>query len=271
MISIEMITKNDDNINISINAILNQEVKDYEIIIVDSSNENHYKEYENISGLKYIHESNSNFLKARLTANNVAEGDYVLLLDSTRIINKDLLTECINLIKTNDMIIIPEKNVSKSRILQDNSPLTIDSDNILSNCNPVNGIFLPRFYKKKLLDESFKKVLMNLNKIEIDHICSLEDRMLYIEASNLSKKIGVCKNYLTHRESNSLLSYIKKYYNYGKCNYYVFSKISNYSFLGNPNVKRRNRRSFTHNNSLQYIILFSIRSISFFFGFLLAI
>ena len=262
-----MITKNDNNINKSINGILNQEFKDFEIIIVDSSIEDHYKDYENISCIKYIHDVNSNFLRARFNANKVASGDYVLLLDSTRIINKEVLIDCINLSKTNDMIIIPEINKSKSKILNEHNAAKIDINYVLSNCNPVNGIFLPRFYKKKILDEAFNNVLNNINKNEINNICSLEDRMLYLESLKISNKVGVCENYLIHRETDSLISYIKKYYRYGKCNYYVFSKVLKYSYLGNPDIKKGNKKIIIRNNSWKNKILFFIRTISFIFGF----
>ena len=268
MISIEMITKNDNNINKSINGILNQEFKDFEIIIVDSSIEDHYKDYENTSRIKYIHDVNSNFLRARFNANKVASGDYVLLLDSTRILSKGVLANCINLSKTNDMIIIPEINRSKSKILNENNKTKKSADEILSNCDPVNGIFLPRFYKKKLLDEAFHQVLSNLDKNEINNICSLEDRMLYLESLKISNKISVCKSYLIHTESESLMNYIKKYYRYGKCNYYVFSRISRYSYLGDPRLKKENKGNSIHKNSLKNQILFFIKAISFILGFL---
>ena len=267
MISIEMITKNDNNINKSINGILNQEFKDFEIIIVDSSIEDHYKDYENISCIKYIHDVNSNFLRARFNANKVASGDYVLLLDSTRILDKGVLANLINLGQNKDMVIIPEINKSKSKILNYKKGEKIDINYVLSNCNPVNGIFLPRFYKKNILDEAFNRVLNNINKNEINNICSLEDRMLYLEALKISNKIGVGKSYIIHMESNSLISYIKKYYRYGKCNYYVFSKVHNYSYLGNPNIKKGNKESIIHNNSFKDKILFFIRTISFILGF----
>lgn len=263
-----MITKNDEYINKSIDAILNQDYRDYEIIIVDSSSKNHCSEYKNIKHIKYIYDKNSNFLKARYVANKVATGDYVLLLDSTRIIRNGTLIECMNLIKTYDMVIIPEINKSKSKILNENSKNIEKPEYILTNSNPVNGIFLPRFYKKALLDEAFKNVLNNISN-EIDNICSLEDRMLYLEAFKISDKIGVCKNYITHRESNSLIGYIKKYYKYGKCNYYVFSKIHNYSYLANPKIKRKNKKGIIYNNSFKNKMLFFIRSISFILGFLI--
>lgn len=270
MISIEMITKNDNNINKSINAILNQEFKDLEIIIVDSSIEDHYKDYESISCIKYIHDVNSNFLNARFNANKVAGGDYVLLLDSTRILDKDVLVNLINLGENKDMVIIPEINKSKSKILNYNKWGKIDINYVLSNCNPVNGIFLPRFYKKNILDDAFNRVLNNINKNEINNICSLEDRMLYLEALKISNKIGVCKSYLIHIESESLMNYIKKYYRYGKCNYYVFSRISRYSYLGDPRVKIENKGTSIHKNSLKNKILFFIKTISFILGFLSA-
>lgn len=267
MISIEMITKDDKNIHESINAILHQEFADYEIIIVDSSRENHNKSYENINHIKYIHDPNSNFLNARFNGNKVANGEYVLLLDSTRVIDKNVLKECVNLGKASDMIIIPETNTSKSYILNENCKLKIDDKYILLNCDPINGFFLPRFYKKKILDEAFNKVLHNIQKNKTDNICSLEDRMLYLEASKISNKIGVCENYLIHRESDSLVRYFKKYYRYGKCNYYVYSKVASYSHLGNPKIKKENKKSLVHNSSLKHKILIFIRFIAFLCGF----
>ena len=270
MISIEMITKDDAKINKTIEEMLSMGFSDIEIIIVDSSIKNCYKDYEHLSSIKYIHEINLNFLSARLKANDVASGDYVLLLDSTRIINKNILEECINLSKNNDMIIIPEINKSNSKILNEKSNLKCDTNHILSNCNPINGIFLPRFYKKKLIDEAFEIIQKNINKSDINKICSLEDRMLYLEASKICNKIGVCKNYLIHRESDSLTNYAKKYYRYGKCNYYVSTRILYYSYLGKPSVKKGNKESILHSNSIKERLLFFIRSTSFFFGFFIS-
>ena len=266
MISIEMITKNDNFINKSIDAILDQDYQNYEIIIVDSSDKSHYSEYQNREHIIYVYDKNSNFLKSRYNANKIAKGDYVLLMDSTRIIKKDLLRDCITLIKTDDMIIIPEISKSKAKLLNEDKELPIKTEYILSNCNPINGIFIPRFYKRELLDKAFKEVLRNTED-KIDNICSLEDRMLYLEAFKISEKIGVYKNYIIHREANSLISYIKKYYRYGRCNYYIFSRIDNYSYLANPKVKSKNKNPLIYNNSIKTKMLFFIRSISFILGF----
>ena len=144
--------------------------------------------------------------------------------------------------------------------------MPIEAEYILSNCNPINGIFIPRFYTRELLDKAFKEVLRNIEH-KIDNICSLEDRMLYLEAFKISEKVGIYKNYMIHREVNSLVSFIKKYYRYGRCNYYIFSMIVNYSSLANPKVKSKNKKALIYDNSFKTKMLFFIKSISFILGF----
>lgn len=261
-----MITKDDENIIESISAILNQNYIDYEIILVDSSSKNNADKFSNYQSIKYIYKKDLNFLEARYTANEVAHGDYVLLLDSTRIISKKMLINCADIISSIDMIIIPEINRSKSKVLND-LMIDIDERHILSNSSPYNGVFIPRFYKKELLDKAFKKVLENINK-ELKNICALEDRMIFLEAYKISNNIGVCKDYIIHNESDSIINYMKKYYKYGKCNYYVFSRIHSYSFLANPNIKRKSKLKGLNNKSFKLKILFFIRSLSFIIGFL---
>ena len=266
MISIEMITKNDNNIEESINSILGQEFSDYEIIIVDSSYEDHSRTYQNNSKIKYIYEKDSNFLKARYLANRFAVGDYVLLLDSTRMLDELTLQDCFNLGEIYDMLVIPEVNRSKSFLLNQKVCYNIELSDVLKNCNPVNGKFVPRFYKKEIIDKAFEIVLDNIKK-EVENICALEDRMLYLEASKLSTKIGICNNSIMHRESNSLLIYMRKYLKYGKCNYFVYSNINYYSHLADPKVKSNNKKPLAEGKSLKNAILFGIRSVCFLVGF----
>ena len=265
MISIEMITKDDKYIMESVNAILNQNFSDYEIILVDSSSKNNESEFSNFKSIKYIYDKDSNFLKARFTANKMARGDYVLLLDSTRIINDKIIQKCLNELSTKDMVIIPEINKSKSKILNEYEK-NIDEEYVLSNSNPSNGIFIPRFYKKEILDKAFEEIMQKIGN-EMENICALEDRMIFLEACKISNKIGVCDDYIIHRESSSLIDYMKKYYKYGKCNYYFFSKISSYSYLADPKIKRKNKLNALNNKSFKIKILFLIRSFSFIVGF----
>ena len=51
------------------------------------------------------------------------------------------------------------------------------------------------------------------------------------------------------------------------CSYYVFSKVLKYSYLGNPDIKKGNKKIIIRNNSWKNKILFFIRTISFIFGF----
>ena len=93
--------------------------------------------------------------------------------------------------------------------------------------------------------------------------------MLYLEAIRISNKIGVSQTYIIHRESDSLMNYTKKYYRYGKCNYYVFSKIKSYADLANPRIKKENKLNSFNNSSCKIKILFLMRSLSFILGYLI--
>lgn len=177
-VSIIMPTYNDaKSICESIDSVINQTYKNWELIIVDDGStdntkniiENYIKQKENI---KYIYQENADQLNAIIKGTECITGDYVYIAHSDDLLNgNDAIQKCVEYMNKNieldaiisDILIIDEKNnisgVQKVKKY-------INKDYVI----PLTGLWLGRniyvdvaFYRKKVFLEKVKYTYLNWN------------------------------------------------------------------------------------------------------------
>lgn len=122
-----------ESIKSCLESIHNQTIDDYEIIIVDQSNDNETENYiKSLSSdkIKYIHVSYKGLSKARNQALKMASGDFFCLLDDDAYYEKHYLE-------------IAYQNIREKRILSGYIFNTIKKDDFVSYKRKLDGKSLP--------------------------------------------------------------------------------------------------------------------------------
>jgi len=262
VISIEIPVTHGKYLRQVLESIRQQTYQDYEVIVVNSGREelsDLVKEF----GFKVI-ERKAKLLHARYIAHMESKGEYALLLDETRMLEKDALKTLSSL--DYDMVVIGEKEVGDSfwvRLAQ------LDKENILY-CNPIDplkGIALPRYFKSEVLSKAFSSAKEKLGE-KFYEVVFWDHAIIFYEASKISSKIHVINEPLiSHFGDPSLSDIVRKYYRYGKTAKAL--KNTPYSdFLAKKRVKRRIcKGSFWERISLY--LLYLARGIPYLLGYYL--
>ena len=262
MISIEIPVTHGKYLRQVLESIRKQSYQDYEVVIVNSGSEelsDVIKEF----GFNVINQK-AKLLHARHLAHKESKGDYALILDETRMLEKDTLKTLSSL--DFDMVIIGEKEIGDSfwvKLAQ------LDKENI-TYCNPVDplkGIALPRYFKSEVLSKALSSAKGKLGE-KFYEVVFRDHDIIFYEASKISNRVYVVhEELISHFGDSSLLEIMRKYYRYGKSARVL--KNSYYSdFLAKKRVTRRIcRGSFWERKSLY--LLYLARGIPYLLGFYL--
>ena len=203
----------------TLESVKNQTYSNIEIIIIDSHSTdgtlNIIKEFKGIKVYQY----EGTLLGARGLGVEKAKGEYIALVDSDHVLKKDLIEKAIKKIEKDklDMLWIYERSYNPKKLLE----ILYDADRRLTQnyakdyINPVGGTILPRFYKKKLIADAFKKIPKKILPLCVAH----DHAIIYLECKKISNKVGSIGNeqnpMIFHQEPWSFNNLFKKTYRYG--------------------------------------------------------
>lgn len=261
-ISIEIPLTWGNHLEEQMEAIRNQTFQDYEILVASSisqgTNEDLLKEY----GAKITH-CGPNILEKRYSAHRRANGEYSLLLDETRIPDRELLSKLQN--TDADMVVVDEKDLGETFWVKMSN---LDKTNSLE-CNSFEadrGFVLPRYFKSSLLNQAFEEIKRKLDDAIFRSVLMEDHQIIYYEASKLSTSLAELKGtHLFHYGDESLFSILKKYHRYGKG--HKILRNTYYQELLSP--KKRIRR-ICSKNMLGLYIFYLARGLPFLIGYYLA-
>ena len=213
LISVTIPTYNSEKtLKKTLESVKAQTYENVEIIIIDSNSKDKTLEIAKEFNVKVI-QYEGTLLGARGVGAEKAKGKYVLLLDSDQILEKTAIERGVKLLKEFDMLWLYERSWKPKRLLE----RLYDADRELVQkyaedfINPIGGVILPRFYKKNLLIEAFKKIPKRILPLCVAH----DHAIIYYEAYKISKKIGKLDNAVWHMEPWSWSNLFKKTYRYG--------------------------------------------------------
>lgn len=186
----------------SIKSVLNQTMKDFELIIVnDGSTDNSgniCKKYAAIDNrIKYFFKENKGVSSARNFAlKKSANSKYITFIDSDDWIEEDFYEKVIKYISDNDLdicitsYIIEEEKKSFINLKKKKATIMNSSEALIE-------IFKSRYYTGTLWDTFFKKdILLDLSLVE--GLRYHEDFLFKVECINKSNKIGYFPLYKYH-------------------------------------------------------------------------
>lgn len=214
LVSVTIPTYNSEKfIDKCLKAIKNQSYKNIEINIIDGGSKDNTVEIARRNGIKNIYINKKSLLSARYEGVLKSHGEFVLLLDSDQVLNKNIVERCVSYIKKSnlDMLILEEKVYSKRTILEKLFHLDKKLVHSIKDFNPYTSVLLPRFYRRSFL----QKILLSIPKRIIEEATPQDHAILYLESWKKSKKIGMLDNSLEHIEPSNFFELWKKFYRWG--------------------------------------------------------
>lgn len=193
-------------------SIKNQSYKNYEIIIIDSGSTDKTLEIAR-KFTKKIFIDKRKLLGARETGVNKSKGSLILLLDSDQILEKTAIERAVNLLKEKDydMLVIEEDSYEPKNIIEKMSSADRRATHKKKILDPELSVLLPRFFKKEILINAFKKI--RAQDPSLFNFVTLHDHAItYYECYKISKKIGYLEKAVFHKEPSSIKELFNHYY-----------------------------------------------------------
>jgi hypothetical protein len=242
-------------------AIRNQTFQDYEILVSSSILQGTYSDLLKEYGARVV-QCGPNILEKRYNAHIYSNGEFSLLLDETRIPDRQLLSKLQDIEK--DMVVIEERDIGNTFWVNMSN---LDKINSLE-CNGLEankGFILPRYFKSFLLTQAFKEIRRNLNDTIFKSVLMEDHQLIYFEASKLSSSIAKLNgSHLLHYGDESLFSIIKKYHRYGKG--HKILRNTNYEKLLSPKMRVR---KICSENRMSLYVFYLARGLPFLIGYYL--
>ncbi|MBU4351421.1 glycosyltransferase family 2 protein, partial [Patescibacteria group bacterium] len=202
LVTISIPTFNSEKtLGLCLDAVLKQTYGNFEVNVIDGNSKDKTILIAKEKGVKDIAVYSGALLGARLEGLKMARGEYVLLLDSDQILNKDAIKQAVEKIEQGfDMLIFEETSCQSKTFIEKLFRLDRKLIHKSKDLSPGTGALLPRFFKKDLLEKAFTRI-----PEEILQKVGGEDHMIiYYEAWQLSKKISILPNAVCHIEPKSL-------------------------------------------------------------------
>lgn len=226
----------------TINSVLNQTYKNWEMIIVeDCSKDNTFKLIQNLSKIDgrikvYQNDNNRGVSFTRNKAINIAQGKYIAFLDADDLWDKKKLEKQINFMEKEKILLSYtgyRKINSNGSIRGDiKVPLKLDYDELLKNCmiSCITGVYnqkqLGKYYFKNIKAEDYIYWLKMIKSI--DFAWGIQESLAsyrVLENSRSSNKVDIVKHHwkIYYEIENLSLFRAIKYY----C-IYIFRGLKRY-------------------------------------------
>lgn len=193
-------------------AVKKQTYKNIEVNIIDGNSKDKTVEVANSYDVAKIIAYPGALLGARYEGVKIANGEFVLLLDSDQILEPDCIERAVNAMEKNDMLVLEEDVYRCENYLEKLFHYDRMLIHKIKDFDPMTSVMLPRFYKKSVL----LPALENIPKDIRESVGGQDHAIIYLEAWNISQKINLLSNAVKHIEPNSLRVMWKKFYRWGK-------------------------------------------------------
>lgn len=184
----------------------------FEVNIIDGNSEDNTIQIAKQAGIDKIKICKKALLEARYEGVKIANGSYILLLDSDQILEPEALEKCISLATLGYQAVVLEEDVYSNKTFLE---YLFHLDRMLINSNknldPISGVMLPRFYEKSLLEEAMEAIPCQVR----ENVGGQDHAIIYYEVSRLSNKVAIAENAVKHIEPSSLVILVKKFYRWG--------------------------------------------------------
>jgi len=213
LVSINIPTMNSERtIKKTLESIKRQSYPNYEIIIIDKNSSDDTLKIAKKFNCKIFNDKRK-LLGARYLGVTKSSGEFIILLDSDQILDKNSIENTLNLVKKNkwDMAFFEEDSYKPKTIAEKLTSLDRRLTHKIKIVNPSESVLLPRFFKKILLLTAFKKINPEL----FNYITLQDHAIIYHECYKISKKIGYVPKAVYHIELKTFRELFSHYFYWG--------------------------------------------------------
>jgi len=255
-------------LSLCLESIKRQTYKHIEINIIDGNSEDNTIKVAKSFGVSNVVNLPSSLLKARHKGVELAQGEYVLILDSDQILESNAIEKAYVMATKDhfDMLVFEERSYRNKTFTEKLFNMDRKLINKVNNLDPFTGVIMPRFFRTTLI----KKAYDNIPKEMFANTGGPDHAIVYYEASLLSKKIDTVPNAVKHIEPDSIQHLLKKFYRWG------YSSIDAHSGKYSSLMKKKERlrtglfSKGLYMVSIGSIMLLLLKGIAFKTGFYVA-
>ncbi|MBI5045161.1 MAG: glycosyltransferase family 2 protein [Candidatus Levybacteria bacterium] len=196
-----------------LHAITQQTYKNIEINIVDGGSTDETLLLAKEFHVQSVLTCRDSLLASRYEGVKQSEGEYILLLDSDQILEKDTIERAVGEMKKKqvDMLVLEEKvynpNTFIDKLFEADRRLVHE----IRDYSPFTGVVLPRFYRRKILLEAMNSI----PKSVIKSVGGQDHSIIYYEVWQKTQKVALINNAVFHIEPSSYWVLLKKFYRWG--------------------------------------------------------
>ena len=194
-------------------SVMDQETAEsIETIVVDSESKDGTVKIAESCGARVITTSQK-LLGARITGLHESKGKFALLLDSDQLLDKTAISRACKLGQRNDMVILEEFSTAGGNLLQRliSRERRLSRSTYAKHIQPKTGILLPRFFRRRFLEEVISNIPISLT----DFVIGYDHAIIHSESLKLSRRIGIVPRAIYHEEPRTLPELWRKNYRYG--------------------------------------------------------
>jgi glycosyltransferase involved in cell wall biosynthesis len=246
-------------------SVWNQSFQNIALIVVDSYSRDETVKIAQDNNAKLI-QTSWKLLGARYLGLLECKGDFVLMLDSDQILEKTTIERAVQQVERNLDMLCLEENAFKvdtwmKRLFESDRQL-INKLSVM-HLDPLQGVLLARFYRKKILYDAFNNIPKELLPTVIAH----DHALIYYEARKLSDKVGIVTSAVQHEEPAGICELWVKNFRYGKSTYDI-AKNRTYQRLLKEKVCFRRGSLKVLKLGLQSCLLLLIKGVPYYLGYL---
>jgi hypothetical protein len=233
-----------------------------EIVVINSSKKREVSDLCRNFNAKEIKEECS-LLQSRYLGVINSSGDFILILDETRVPSPDLVRSLFS--SPHNMMAFPEKNLGHGII---NMLDRRDKDLVYRSGTSVSGkttLIIPRFYSLQIIKKAFLAAREKLTDDVFKKVVAKDDRIIFHEASKISGETVFLSEYpIFHINDTDILREFKKYSRYGSTSRLL--KGTEYEFMSGLGDKFRKFSSF---EDFPLLFLYLLRGAAYAVGYYL--
>lgn len=192
-------------------SIKKQTYKNIEINIVDGNSKDDTIAIAQSFGVSGIINYPGGLLEARYRGAKIANGDFVLLLDSDQILEPDCIARAVVAMADNDMLVLEEDVYRCENFIEKLFHYDRKLIHAIKDFDPMTSVMLPRFYKREILIKAFEAIPESVR----ESVGGQDHAIIYLEAWKQSQQIDLLPEAVQHIEPNSLRVLMKKFYRWG--------------------------------------------------------
>ncbi len=245
LVSINIATYNSEKtLSKCLDSIRNQTYKNLEIIIMDSYSKDKTLETAKSFGAIIVYAPT--LASARKAGSDASKGDYIFIVDSDQILEKDVVEKCVYACEKEgyDGVTLFEKSlIIKGTFVENVIAYDKEIFHSLQDDDPIKGTAIPRFFRAGF----FKKV-----EFEKNPPITFEHTIIHHKIVEMGAKIKFVNAFIWHHETATIREVARKFFRYGY--YYIPAYKFNKELAIHHSMPRR---TYFHYKALKNPVLFA--------------